>query len=121
MSRGTDQRIELELAVFSLTQPEAAAQVVIQQAAPVPAAPQAFAFAPRAFTAAPPPVQAAPAVVPPMVSQAQPPMEAPAAGRQMTYRPHRRRAAVLAARVKTRTAACIPADTPGPCRSTPQI
>lgn len=86
MSRGTDQRIELELAVFSLTQPEAAAQVVIQQAAPVPAAPQAFASAPRAFTAAPPPVQAAPAVVPPMVSQAQPPMAAPAAGRQTTYR-----------------------------------
>lgn len=80
MSRGTDQRIELELAVFSLTQPEAAAQVVIQQAAPVPAAPQAFASAPRAFAAAPPPVQAAPAVVPPMVSQAQPPMAAPAAG-----------------------------------------
>ena len=80
MSRGTDQRIELELAVFSLTQPEAAAQVVIQQAAPVPAAPQAFASAPRAFTAAPPPVQAAPAVVPPMVSQAQPPMAAPATG-----------------------------------------
>ncbi len=79
MSRGTDQRIELELAVFSLTQPEAAAQVVIQQAASVPAAPQAFASAPRAFTAAPPPVQAAPAVVPPMVSQAQPPMAAPAA------------------------------------------
>ena len=80
MSRGTDQRIELELAVFSLTQPEAAAQVVIQQAAPAPAAPQAFASAPRAFTAAPPPVQAAPAVVPPMVSQTQPPMAAPAAG-----------------------------------------
>lgn len=80
MSRGTDQRIELELAVFSLTQPEAAAQVVIQQAAPVPAAPQAFASAPRAFTAAPPPVQAAPSVVPPMLSQAQPPMAAPAAG-----------------------------------------
>ena len=86
MSRGTDQRIELELAVFSLTQAEAAAQVVIQQAAPVPAAPQAFASAPRAFTAAPPPVQAAPAVVPPMVSQAQPPMAAPQRGRQMTYR-----------------------------------
>lgn len=80
MSRGTNQRIELELAVFSLTQAEAAAQVVIQQAAPVPAAPQAFASAPRAFIAAPPPVQAAPAVVPPMVSQAQPPMAAPAAG-----------------------------------------
>ena len=59
MSRGTDQRIELELAVFSLTQPEAAAQVVIQQAAPVPAAPQAFASAPRAAITAAPPVQAA--------------------------------------------------------------
>ena len=87
MSRGTDQRIELELAVFSLTQAEAAAQIVIQQAAPVPAAPQAFASAPRAFTAAPPPVQAAPAVVPPMVSQAQPPMAVPPQrGRQTTYR-----------------------------------
>jgi len=80
MSRGTDQRIELELAVFSLTQPEASAQVVIQQTAPAPAAPQAFTSAPRAFTSAPPPVQAAPAVVPPMVLQAQPSMAAPAAG-----------------------------------------
>ena len=45
MSRGTDQRIELELAIFSLTQPEtAAAPVIIQQPAPAaPAAPQAFA------------------------------------------------------------------------------
>ena len=35
MSRGTDQRIELELAIFSLTQPEtAAAPVIIQQPAP---------------------------------------------------------------------------------------
>ena len=61
MSRGTDQRIELELAIFSLTQPEtAAAPVIIQQPAPAaPAAPQAFASAPRAYTAAPP-VQAAP-------------------------------------------------------------
>ena len=34
MSRGTDQRIELELAIFSLTQPEtAAAPVIIQQPA----------------------------------------------------------------------------------------
>ena len=56
MSRGTDQRIELELAIFSLTQPEtAAAPVIIRQPAPAaPAAPQAFASAPRAYTAAPP-------------------------------------------------------------------
>ena len=59
MSRGTDQRIELELAVFSLTQPEitAAAPVVVQQVA-APAAPQAFASAP--------PVQPAVAIVPPV-------------------------------------------------------
>lgn len=72
MSRGTDQRIELELAIFSLTQPEtAAAPVIIRQPAPAaPAAPQAFASAPRAYTAAPP-VQAAPSVVPPVVVQPQ--------------------------------------------------
>ena len=58
MSRGTDQRIELELAVFSLTQPEiTAAPVVVQQVA-APAAPQAFASAP--------PVQPAAAIVPPV-------------------------------------------------------
>ena len=59
MSRGTDQRIELELAVFSLTQPEitAAAPVVVQQVA-APAAPQAFASAP--------PVQPAATIVPPV-------------------------------------------------------
>ena len=59
MSRGTDQRIELELAVFSLTQPEitAAAPVVIQQVA-APAAPQAFASAP--------PVQPTATIVPPV-------------------------------------------------------
>ncbi len=53
MSRGTDQRIELELAVFSLTQPEitAAAAVVVQQVA-APAAPQAFASAPPVQPAA---------------------------------------------------------------------
>ncbi|WP_455192056.1 DNA polymerase III subunit gamma/tau [Gemmiger sp.] len=68
MSRGTDQRIELELAIFSLTQPEAAAApVVIRQPTPAaPAAPQAFASAPRAYTAAPPVVQpqSVPAVAP---------------------------------------------------------
>ena len=66
MSRGTDQRIELELAIFSLTQPETAA----------PAAPQAFASAPRAYTAAPP-VQAAPSVVPPVVQPQSVPTAAP--------------------------------------------
>ena len=61
MSRGTDQRIELELAIFSLTQPEtAAAPVIIQQ--PAPAAP---------------PVQAAPSVVPPVVQPQSVPAAAP--------------------------------------------
>lgn len=78
MSRGTDQRIELELAIFSLTQPEtAAAPVIIQQpATAAPAAPQAFASAPRAYTAVPP-VQAAPSVVPPVVQPQSVPAAAP--------------------------------------------
>ena len=78
MSRGTDQRIELELAIFSLTQPETAATpVIIQQPAPAaPAAPQAFASAPCAYTAAPP-VQAAPSVVPPVVQPQSVPAAAP--------------------------------------------
>lgn len=64
MSRGTDQRIELELAVFSLTQPMAAAAPV-----QVPVTVQPAAVAPQPFTAAP---VAAPAVqqqttVPPTV------------------------------------------------------
>ena len=71
MSRGTDQRIELELAVFSLTQPEAATAPVVVQAAPAAAAPQAFASAPAAFVSAPP-VQTTPSVVPPTVSGTQP-------------------------------------------------
>ena len=70
MSRGTDQRIELELAVFSLTQPQTAAVV---QAAPVqpaqPAAPQPFAAAPAAFTSAPPVQNAKPSAPPPTVQQ----------------------------------------------------
>lgn len=78
MSRGTDQRIELELAVFSLTQPQTAAVV---QAAPVqpaqPAAPQPFAAAPAAFTSAPPVQNAKPSAPPPTVQQkvSEPPME----------------------------------------------
>lgn len=75
MSRGTDQRIELELAVFSLTQPEAATAPVVVQAAPAAAAPQAFASAPAAFVSAPP-VQTTPSVVPPTVSGT-PPIPAP--------------------------------------------
>ena len=78
MSRGTDQRIELELAVFSLTQPQTSAMV---QAAPVqpaqPAAPQPFAAAPAAFTSAPPVQSAKPSAPPPTVQQkvSEPPME----------------------------------------------
>ena len=67
MPSAPSTRIELELAVFSLTQPEitAAAPVVVQQAA-APAAPLAFATAPQAFASAPP-VQPAATVVPPVV------------------------------------------------------
>ena len=78
MSRGTDQRIELELAVFSLTQPQT---VAVVQAAPVqpaqPAAPQPFAAAPAAFTSAPPVQSAKPSAPPPTVQQkvSEPPME----------------------------------------------
>ena len=62
MSRGTDQRIELELAVFSLTQPMAATPVQVA------AASQPVAFpAPQPFTSAPVP---APAAVPPVQSAA---------------------------------------------------
>lgn len=70
MSRGTDQRIELELAVFSLTQPQAAP---VQAAATVqvvqPTAPQPFAATPAAFSAAPPAVQSARPVTPPPTVQ----------------------------------------------------
>ena len=65
MARGTDQRIELELAVFSLTQPEAA-PVALPAAAP--ARPVVTAASPAPFAAAPqqvPPVQTASAPVPP--------------------------------------------------------
>ena len=88
MARGTDQRIELELAVFSLTQPEAAPATVVQAAAP---AAQPFAAAPTPFVAtaaAPgpvtiPPVQEAvtpPPVVgePPVFEPELPPLPAPA-------------------------------------------
>lgn len=78
MARGTDQRIELELAVFSLTQPETVA--VQQVTAPaVPAAPQPFAAAQPAQTyTVPPVVQTVPQQnypVPPVVQQSVPPVQ----------------------------------------------
>ena len=70
MSRGTDQRIELELAVFSLTQPMAATPVQVAAASQPVAfpAPQPFTSTPVAAPVAVPPVQsAAPdSVVPPV-------------------------------------------------------
>ena len=78
MSRGTDQRIELELAVFSLTQPLAAAPVQMPVASQpvVPAAPQPFTSAPVAAPAAVPPVQpaTAPASIVPPVQADDPPL-----------------------------------------------
>ena len=67
MSRGTDQRIELELAVFSLTQPQVMASAPAAPAQPAaPAAPQPFAAAaPAAFASAPPVQQTAHTSAPP--------------------------------------------------------
>ena len=80
MARGTDQRIELELAVFSLTQPEAAAQ----PAAAEPAAPaaQPFAAGPTPFvaTAAAP----GPVTIPPVQEAGTPP---PVVGEPPVFEP----------------------------------
>ena len=93
MARGTDQRIELELAVFSLTQPEA---VPVALPAAVPARPVATAASPAPFAAAPqqvPPVQMASAPVPPVAAQPvpptveQPPFSAPIAGETPPFEP----------------------------------
>ena len=79
MARGTDQRIELELAVFSLTQPEAAPATVVQAAAP---AAQPFAAAPTPFvaTAAAP----GPVTIPPVQEAGTPP---PVAGEPPVFEP----------------------------------
>ena len=77
MSRGTDQRIELELAVFSLTQPMTAAPVQVAAASQPVAfpAPQPFTSAPVPAPAAVPPVQsAAPDSVVPPVQMDDPPL-----------------------------------------------
>ena len=64
MTRGSDQRIELELALFSLSEPPQQMQAVTVQAAPAraaqPEAPRPFAAAVQPFASAP--VQPAPAV-----------------------------------------------------------
>ena len=69
MTRGSDQRIELELALFSLSEPPQQMQAASVQAAPAravqPAAPQPFASAPAAVQ---------PFVSAPVSSQAQPPV-----------------------------------------------
>ena len=64
MTRGSDQRIELELALFSLSEPPqtvaVAAQPAARPAVAVPEAPQPFAAAPvQPFASAPPPPAAA--------------------------------------------------------------
>ena len=74
MTRGSDQRIELELALFGLSEPPQQLQAVPVQAAPVraaaqPAAPQPFASATavQPFASAPtpqPPIPSAPVVQP---------------------------------------------------------
>ena len=77
MSRGTDQRIELELAVFSLTQPMAATPVQVAAASQSVAfpAPQPFTSTPVAAPVAVPPVQsAAPDSVVPPVQTNDPPL-----------------------------------------------
>ena len=83
MTRGSDQRIELELALFSLSEPPQQMQAVpVQaQAAPAraaqPAAPRPFVSAPvQPFASAP--VQAAPAAVPEKEPEAVPVPQEPA-------------------------------------------
>ena len=83
MTRGSDQRIELELALFSLSEPPQTQPVQIQTvqtvrpAAPQPEAPRPFASAPvQPFVSAPAVQQAPPEPVPapvPVVTAEEPP------------------------------------------------
>ena len=72
MTRGSDQRIELELALFSLSEPPQQLQAVTVQAAPARAAqpevPRPFAAAVQPFASAP--VQPAPAATAPQTPAA---------------------------------------------------
>lgn len=74
MTRGSDQRIELELALFSLSEPPQQMQAAAVQAAPVraaqPEAPRPFAAAVQPFASAP--VQSAPAATAPQTPAAEP-------------------------------------------------
>ena len=86
MTRGSDQRIELELALFSLSEPPQQVQAVPVQSAPArmtsqPAAPQPFASASVAQPFIRAPVQEAPAAEPapvPLEEPVTPPVPAPA-------------------------------------------
>ena len=73
MTRGSDQRIELELALFSLSEPPQQMQTVTVQAAPAraaqPEAPRPFAAAVQPFASAP--VQSAPAAAAPQTPAAE--------------------------------------------------
>ncbi len=72
MTRGSDQRIELELALFSLSEPPQQMQAAAVQATPVraaqPEAPRPFAAAVQPFASAP--VQPAPAAAAPQTPAA---------------------------------------------------
>ena len=72
MTRGSDQRIELELALFSLSEPPQQMQAVTVQATPAraaqPEAPRPFAAAVQPFASAP--VQSAPAAAAPQTPAA---------------------------------------------------
>ena len=72
MTRGSDQRIELELALFSLSEPPQQMQAVTVQATPAraaqPEAPRPFAAAVQPFASAP--VQSAPAAATPQTPAA---------------------------------------------------
>ena len=78
MTRGSDQRIELELALFSLSEPPQQMQAVTVQAAPARAAqteaPRPFAAAVQPFVSAP--VQPAPAAAAPQTPAAAEPAPA---------------------------------------------
>ena len=84
MTRGNDQRIELELALFSLSEPPQQRQTVPVQAAPVaraaqPAAVQPFASAPAVQPFVSAPVQQAPVQQPVVEPAPLPEMPQPAA------------------------------------------
>lgn len=72
MGRGTDQRIELELAIFSLTQPQTVVATVQPVVAAQPAAPQPFAAAtvPATSPSQPERPHTPPPTVPPTVQPA---------------------------------------------------